>query len=420
MKICRFRFLNVLVCIGIIAASSMVLHAQQMAVSLSLAVPDSLLGLFTPQIINQFQTAHPNVQVDVIPLRLNFPDPAADLNQYLQSVRDLAGTADVVVVTSDHLTPQATRAHAVLDLKPYTDLDTKLNPDDFYPALWQSFQWDGGVWALPLSGQLGVLSYDPAAFDQAGIPYPTDGWTLDQLTEAVRKLAQKDASGQIQPGLDTTTHYFQATLFRSLLTAGLFDANTIPNPPQFDRPDVEALLNTWAALSADGLVSVGTQDAPLGIINPYALTLEANQNLKATLLPGSHAALVTTGLAVSFGTQYPDQAYTLANFLATVPSLARSGVDVPARKNLNNGSGGDAALQSMVNKALDHALPGSEVRYAEYLPPAVSRVINEHLAAKAVLQDTELAVANALQLAADPKSMMGVYVPTTIPDFSWA
>lgn len=402
----------------LVIISSVTSRARSASLSISLAVPDNLTASFSPQIIAQFESAHPDTHVDVIPLKVAFPKSPTDSDKYLQAVRDLASTADVVLVTSDHFNPQANRSHAVVELKQYTDFDKSLNADDFYPALWQSFQWDNAIWALPLSGQFGVLSYDPAAFDQAGVAYPTDNWTLDQLAEAARKLGRKDASGQMQPALDTTTPYFQAALFRGLLTSGLFDPNSVPNPPQFDRLDVEALTTTWASLSADGLVSVGTNDAPMGVIDPYALLNDANKNLKAALLPGGHAALVATGLAVSIGTQYPDRAYALASFLSQASGLARPNLDVPARKSLDTASHGDETIRPIVDKALAHALSGSEVRYADYLPSVVDRMVSDHLDAKSALQATELVVANALQLAADPKNMIAVSVPTVAPDSS--
>lgn len=416
MKKYFVQYVKLFLCVMLVIVSSVTFRARSASIAISLAVPDNLTALFSPQIIAQFEAAHPDTHVDVIPLKVAFPKSPTDSGKYLQAVRDLASTADVVLVTSDHFNPKATRAHAVVDLKQYTDFDKSLNADDFYPALWQSFQWDNAIWALPLSGQFGVLSYDPAAFDQAGVAYPSDNWTLDQLADAVRKLGQKDSSGHMQPALDTTTPYFQAALFRSLLTSGLFDPNSVPNPPQFDRPDVEALATTWAGLSADGLVSVGTNDAPLGVIDPYALTNEANKNLKAALLPGGHAALVATGLAVSIGTQYPDQAYALASFLAQASGLARPNLDAPARKSLDTASHGDEAIRAIVDKALAHALSGSEVRYADYLPSAVDRMVTDHVDAKSALQATELAAVNALQTAADPKSMMAVSVPTIAPD----
>src|SRR5204862_1737946 len=133
--------------------------------------------------------------------------------------------------------------------------DKSLNSDDFYPAIWQSFQWDNGLWALPTGAQALVLSYNPAAFDKAGLAYPNEQWTLDDLVNAIRKLAQKDADGKVTVhGIDVFPGFSDLALFRSLLSEGLYDNSTLPNTPQLDKPAVETLLDTWFKLDQEGLI----------------------------------------------------------------------------------------------------------------------------------------------------------------------
>ena len=54
----------------------------------------------------------------------------------------------------------------------------------------KSFQWDNGVWGLPVSEDVILVIYDPAAFDQAGLTYPSEAWTTDDFVNAAHKLAQ--------------------------------------------------------------------------------------------------------------------------------------------------------------------------------------------------------------------------------------
>ena len=44
---------------------------------------------------------------------------------------------------------------------------------------------------------MGILYYNKDLFDKAGVAYPTENWTWDDLTAAAEKLTVKDASGNV-------------------------------------------------------------------------------------------------------------------------------------------------------------------------------------------------------------------------------
>jgi ABC-type glycerol-3-phosphate transport system substrate-binding protein len=75
--------------------------------------------------------------------------------------------------------------------------DSSLNPDDFFPAAWKSFQWDRGIWALPANLTPQILIYHADAFDKAGLAYPNENWTLDDFAHAAHALAVQDAQGKV-------------------------------------------------------------------------------------------------------------------------------------------------------------------------------------------------------------------------------
>ena len=110
-----------------------------------------------------------------------------------------------------------------------------LNGDDFEPTIWQSYQWDQGFWALPFAASPYVLTYDPAAFDNAHLAYPDDTWTLDDLTKAVTTLSYADANGKAsRPGIDIYGGQTQFAL-RGLITGSTIDESVVPSTPKFDN-----------------------------------------------------------------------------------------------------------------------------------------------------------------------------------------
>ncbi|MEM7393351.1 MAG: extracellular solute-binding protein, partial [Verrucomicrobiota bacterium] len=62
--------------------------------------------------------------------------------------------------------------------------------EKFWPVIHRRGPGGKQVWALPHGGAIGkVLIYRKDFFDEAGVPYPDETWTWDDLYEACRKLA---------------------------------------------------------------------------------------------------------------------------------------------------------------------------------------------------------------------------------------
>jgi len=108
-----------------------------------------------------------------------------------------AVTADVLYVASSTylnnasvISVEDTRAGYFLNLKPLVDTDTDLNPDDYLPVSGKSTSGIRGSGRCP-SPPTVCVDVQPIRFDNAKLPYPTDQWTLDDLSNAVRQLAVK-------------------------------------------------------------------------------------------------------------------------------------------------------------------------------------------------------------------------------------
>lgn len=95
------------------------------------------------------------------------------------------------------------RRGAFLDLGP---LAASLDPDDFFAGPMEQFGWDGTSWGIPDTAAPDVLFYNTALFDAAGVPYPTDNWTTDDLRAAALKLTLDSAGRSADdPAFDPTS-----------------------------------------------------------------------------------------------------------------------------------------------------------------------------------------------------------------------
>lgn len=81
-----------------------------------------------------------------------------------------------------------------LDLLPYVDEVPGLR-DDLNPGIMRVASKDAALPGLPVDVSLPLIMYNKEIFDQAGLPYPTDSWTWDEMMELAGKLTIRNESG---------------------------------------------------------------------------------------------------------------------------------------------------------------------------------------------------------------------------------
>ncbi len=411
--------------------------------TISIALPSSMRNVIDESIFDDFESAN-GVTVYVNYTDSAIPQPSAGMDTYLDSVAAYASAADVLYLSGNDFSRAATSAGYFLDLSPLTSADSALNPDDFAPAAWASVQWDNAVWALPLSLDITMLIYDPDAFDKAGLSYPNERWTLDDLANAAKTLTQYDANGAVSvPGMAA----FGGTpeLFRSLYGKNFYD--DLGNPA-FTDPALEALLTQWQQMVADGIVGStfvggGSNEVPMRMMGSFGLSFPTSPNASkpvAVALPGGSVGLSISALAVSSGTQQPELAYKLAEYLTNISALAngpfggvaarQSLASVQPGRNDNGGPGGargggavrvfvsgnSPAVIAAVNKLLPDALTLPQQGYADYVSNALDAMSNDtSLDAHTALQSAEAQAVTDLQTAANRRSSVSVVVATPVP-----
>src|SRR5258708_5865676 len=404
-------------------------HAQaQQVVTVTVSVTDFMRDMFTDKLISDFESSHPGIKLNIVSNNDQVPFAANGTDKYFEALQKLSSSADVIFVDLGRLNSSlATQGGYFLDMAPLVSADSSMRPDDFVPAIWANYQWDKGIWALPTSASTFVLAYDPAAFDRAGIPYPSGKWTLDDLANAAHGLVQKDASGKVTSAGVAVFPESTAFLFISLLGQGLVDTSVIPNSPQIDNPALETALNTWSTLVKDGWIGSDFNNAPMAIV-PSDFLMSQNiqdRKLSATLFPGGEPGLDLQGYAVSHGASAPEQAYEVAKFLTTRTELSMRGLGTSARKtaaipsDTPQGPGpvltNSPELQKLNETALANALTLSDLRYSDYVLAALDNMKQTGIDAKTVLQAVQINALKAQQTATAQKSNVSVVVATPIP-----
>ena len=135
--------------------------------------------IYTKYAIPQFMEKYPNVEVEFLRFE-NYWD--------ILLTKHAAGAAPDVQRNLDERYGAMRLRGALLPLTEFIKKEG-YSLDDFHEVALKALNKDGEIWGLPqdLSPRTG-LYYNMKAFDEAGLPYPTAEWTIDDMFEAAKKL----------------------------------------------------------------------------------------------------------------------------------------------------------------------------------------------------------------------------------------
>lgn len=85
----------------------------------------------------------------------------------------------------------------MIPLDDFVAKEANFNLADFTKTSMLSYQADGKLWVIPYDEGPGILFYNKDLFDKAGVKYPDDSWTLDDLKAAAIKLTSGDGPNKL-------------------------------------------------------------------------------------------------------------------------------------------------------------------------------------------------------------------------------
>ncbi|QPC80516.1 extracellular solute-binding protein [Phototrophicus methaneseepsis] len=397
---------------------------------LTLAVPE-WMQFDVDDALEPFLEAHPGVKVVRVNITQNsYAEAAMDLDQHFEIAEAFVGQADVLLLQSSYvLTPATTRAGFFLDLSPLVMADPELDQADFFPAVWQAYQWDNGIWALPASASASLVMYNADAFDEVNLNYPNENWTLSDFAYAINELTQYNSDGEvIVPGM----YPYQANLLlRALLGQPFYDASSGLVQPRFASPEVQALIEEWQQVSEDIFDKISYEQIdyntiPIMVEQTYRLrNSNEDANWQAAPLPGGLAVLDVQAFAVSAGTPYPQLAYELAKYLTSSPEVSRMIYgDSPARRSMVDADTDEMMFfrpelpeeaQALIEEAMESGIGASGRLFEDYFNMAMNAVIDEGQDPLIALQEAEIQAQEDLEIASARAETGVISVATPVP-----
>ena len=132
-------------------------------------------------VIDVFHKTYPNVEVELTII------PWDDYWLKMQTSLNTDNGPDVFWMNTTY-TPDYIPAGMVENLTPYIEaenIDMSVFPQVFIDC----YSYEGNLYGIPKDFDTIGLFYNKSLFDEAGVAYPTDDWTWDDMYEASKKLA---------------------------------------------------------------------------------------------------------------------------------------------------------------------------------------------------------------------------------------
>ena len=202
---------------------------------------DSGEGL-TPhfKIIEMFEAENPDIQVQL--------EPVGSGDYYARILTQIAaGDPPDLLQIGDDAVPMFVDRGAFIPLDDFiTGESYPLDTSIYLPGVMEPGKWQGVQYLLPKDFSPMAIYYNKRLFDEAGVAYPAEGWTWDDLLATAQALTKTDAGGNVVqwgiqlPGPWTTGfEYWVAAAGGSLISedgtsfVGYMDSPEVQNAVQF-------------------------------------------------------------------------------------------------------------------------------------------------------------------------------------------
>lgn len=151
-----------------------------------------------------FERGHPGVQIIV--------EQCKDYYEMMQAYR--SDEAPDIVETGGFQVGNFDRVF--IDLNPYVAEDGL--EADLFPGLLRVARHRGSLPGLPIEISPPLVVYNKQLLDRAGVRYPSEGWTWDEMTEMAKQLTIRDEHGvarQFGFGIGVDIEWFEPFVMRN-------------------------------------------------------------------------------------------------------------------------------------------------------------------------------------------------------------
>jgi len=186
------------------------------------------------QFTELFEFANPNIKVEFVPtvddMRYGRPDPNQKRPDPLEKLKEAmqgANPPDVVMVSLEDL-PDLISGNLLTQLDPLITKD-KFDTSDMVPSVIDGLKkaGDGKLYALAPMFTSSALIYNKKMFDDAGVPYPKDKMTWEEVFALGRRLSKGEGENR-KYGFSFSTQsmgdtFYSTQMYSAPLQLTMFD-----------------------------------------------------------------------------------------------------------------------------------------------------------------------------------------------------
>lgn len=230
------------------------------------------------------------------------------------------------------------------------------NPDDFYESLRNAFTIDGTFYCPPKDFSTLGLEYNEDMFDAAGLDYPNEDWTWEDLRSAAEALSNPDEGVY---GMVLSPDFARWIAF--LYQAGGSVTNEDFTEMTINGSEALEALEFYVGLVEDGLAAqpadldsgwageaFGKEQAAMAMEGNWIIPFLADQfpdvNYGVTQLPAGPGGEATMAFTVCYGVpsggQNIEASFRLVNYLTGPEGMKEwtdLGLAMPTRQSLREG-----------------------------------------------------------------------------------
>jgi len=284
-------------------------------------------------LIEVFEAENPGIEIEYT---------TADFGSYftkLQTDFAAGNPPDVFELNYENFVTFASR-DTLLDIGAYLGASEAIGADTFYPAALDAFAYDGVQYGLPITFSTVLLFYNEDMFDAAGLSYPDESWTWDDVLQAAQALTDpaRRVWGIYQPVQFWEFYKAAAQAGGGLAVTPTVQIDTPENREAahylVDKVRVSGVMPTDADMSGLGDVDMFLS-GQLGMIVTGIwmfdrIASEATFDWDVAVEPGGARKAThffSNAAVVARSTDAPEAAYRWVEFLAAHPAVVQARIE---------------------------------------------------------------------------------------------
>ena len=235
------------------------------------------------KVADAYMAANPEVTVEL------WAQPWGDYFTKLQTLWAAGDAENIPDVLFLFPVPSYAADGVLENLDPYI-AESGMDLSDYWPGTLDTTSLDGSVYGFARDIGMEVLYYNKDHFDAAGLDYPDETWTWDDLRAAAEALTVKTAAGRVERyGLGMEGGKYGQFLISN--GGGLFDDTFSPTECWYDKPESIAGFEFIAGMMND---EIAMRDANLNQAGGDSAVFQSEQVSmivqNASRVPGFNAA----------------------------------------------------------------------------------------------------------------------------------